>query len=112
MGIIKGITIQLMTRTEKGKDSFGTMQYVEEWVDVHNVLVGEPTTDEVTETLSLTGKKLAYVLAIPKGDTHEWRDRKVRFFGESFRTIGMPTQGIEALIPLSWNKKVRVERNE
>ena len=38
------------------------------------------------------------------------RDRKVSFFGETFKTYGEPTQGIEHLIPLAWNKKVKVER--
>jgi hypothetical protein len=36
----------------------------------------------------------------------------VEFFGQRFRTIGFPTQGIEELIPLAWNKKVKVERYE
>jgi hypothetical protein len=36
----------------------------------------------------------------------------VEFFGEKFRTIGAPTQGIEDMIPLSWNKKVKVVRYE
>jgi hypothetical protein len=43
---------------------------------------------------------------------HTWTDRKVEFFGETFRAIGAPTQGIDALIPLAWNKKIRVERYE
>jgi hypothetical protein len=79
---------------------------------VDNVLIGEPTSEDVIDALNLTGKHLAYTLAIPKGDTHTWTDRKVEFFGEVFHTIGEPTQGIEALIPLSWNKKVKVERYE
>ena len=48
----------------------------------------------------------------PKGDDHVWTDRTVEFFGETFRTIGNPTQGIDELIPLDWNKKVKVERYE
>jgi hypothetical protein len=36
----------------------------------------------------------------------------VDFFGERFRIVGKPTKGIEALIPLSWNMKVRVQRIE
>jgi hypothetical protein len=52
-------------------------------------------------------------MAIPKGDTHEWiSGKKVNFFGKDWRIIEMPEEGIEWLIPLSWNKKVRVERYE
>jgi len=51
-------------------------------------------------------------LAIPKGDTNDWENQEVRFFGERWRVIGMPLQGIDELIPLDWNKKVMVERYE
>lgn len=107
-----GITITLYERTETGTDEFGAPIYTETAVSVDNVLVGEPSTQDIVDTLTLTGKKLAYTLAIPKGDAHEWTDRTVEFFGERFRTIGNPTQGIEDLIPLDWNKKVKVERYE
>lgn len=109
-GLLHGITIQLLERTQTGTDAFNRPVYEEAAVDVENVLIGEPSSDEIVDTLNLTGKKLAYTLAIPKGDTHKWTDVRVRFFGETFRTIGEPTQGIEDLIPLNWNKKVRVER--
>lgn len=107
---MRGITVTLYNRTSDSTDEFNRPIYTETAIAVDNVLVGQPTTDEITDTLNLTGKKLAYVLAIPKGDTHTWTDRTVEFFGEKFRTIGEPTMGIEHLIPLSWNKKVRVER--
>lgn len=107
---MRGITVTLYNRTSDSTDEFNRPIYTETAIAVDNVLVGQPTTDEITDTLNLTGKHLAYVLAIPKGDTHTWTDRTVEFFGEKFRTIGEPTMGIEHLIPLSWNKKVRVER--
>lgn len=107
---MRGITVTLYNRTSNSTDDFNRPIYTETAITVDNVLVGQPTTDEITDTLNLTGKKLAYVLAIPKGDTNTWTDRTVEFFGERFRTIGEPTMGIEQLIPLSWNKKVRVER--
>lgn len=107
---MRGITVILYDRTSDSTDEFNRPIYTETAIAVDNVLVGQPTTDEITDTLNLTGKHLAYVLAIPKGDTNTWTDRTVEFFGEKFRTIGEPTMGIEHLIPLSWNKKVRVER--
>ena len=43
---------------------------------------------------------------------HEWEDRKVTFFGKDWRVFGIPSEGIESMIPLKWNKKVTVERYE
>lgn len=110
MSRLNGITIELLQMTQSGTDAFNKPLIVESWISVDNVLVGEPTTDDITDTLNLTGKHLAYVLGIPKGDMHKWHDTEVRFWGQRFRTIGYPTQGIDSLIPLDWNMKVKVER--
>ena len=109
---MRGITITLYNKVQTGVDAFNRPVYEDVATTVDNVLIGEPTTEDVINELNLTGKHLAYTLAIPKGDAHEWNDRKVEFFGEVFHTYGEPTQGIEHLIPLSWNKKVKVERYE
>lgn len=109
---MRGVTITLYDKVQTGVDAFNRPVYEDVATTVDNVLIGEPTTEDVINELNLTGKHLAYTLAIPKGDAHEWNDRKVEFFGEVFRTYGEPTQGIEHLIPLSWNKKVKVERYE
>ena len=73
------------------------------------LLVAPSTEQELLETTNLTGRKAVYTLGIPKGDTHDWVDKKVSFFGQNFRTIGQPIEGIDAMIPLQWNKKVRCE---
>lgn len=112
MGRLRGISIILYTKNKVGEDEFGAPVYEELPEVVNDVLVGEPEGSDVTDTLNLTGKRLSYTLAIPKGDTHEWRDRKVEFFGRKFRTFGEPVEGIEGMIPLRWNKKVKVERYE
>ena len=112
MGRLRGISIILYTKNKVGEDEFGAPVYEELPEVVNDVLVGEPEGSDVTDTLNLTGKRLAYTLAIPKGDTHEWRDRKVEFFGRKFRTFGEPVEGIEGMMPLRWNKKVKVERYE
>ena len=109
---MRGVTITLYNKVQTGVDAFNRPVYEDVATTVDNVLIGEPTTEDVINELNLTGKHLAYTLAIPKGDAHEWNDRKVEFFGKVFRTYGEPTQGIEHLIPLSWNKKVKVERYE
>ena len=109
---IRGTTVLLTVKTQSGTDDFNRPLYTETTVPVDNVLIGEPKTEDIVNELQLSGKKLAYTLAVPKGDTHDWTDTKVQFFGQTFRTIGKPTQGIEELIPLSWNKKVKVEHYE
>ena len=79
---------------------------------MNNVLVAPVSSDDAINQLNLTGRKAVYTLAIPKGDTNVWEGQEVRFFNERWRVVGIPTQGIENLIPLDWNKKVQVERYE
>ncbi len=109
---IKGITVILLEKEEIGKDAFNRMQYEEAEEKVENVLVAPASSDDVISQLNLTGKKAVYSLGIPKGDTHNWVDRRVKFFGKTWKTIGIPQEGIEELIPLDWNKKIEVERYE
>lgn len=108
--MIKGISVKLKVQTQTGVDGFGRPNYEDSWELVDNVLVGEPSSDDVISELNLSGKRIAYTLAIPKGDTHAWEDTEVEFFGRKFCTIGFPIEGIEENLPLSWNKKVKVER--
>lgn len=112
MGKIKGITVTLYTETSTSKDDFNRPIITETAVDVPNVLVYPTSSTETLDTLNLTGRKAVYTLAIPKGDTHDWKNKKVEFFGEIFRTFGEPIKGIDDLIPLDWNTKVMVERYE
>ena len=109
MALIKGITVNLLVRTQTGTDDFNRPIYSEEYIPVDNVLVAPLSDTEILDTINLTGRKAVYQLAIPKGDAHTWEDMKVQFFGETWRVIGKPTLGIEADIPLDWNKKVKVE---
>lgn len=107
---IRGIDVILYEKKELGTDDFGAPLYEEIPEVVSDVLIGEPSSTEVLDTLNITGKRLQYTLAIPKGDTHDWHERTVEFFGRKFRTFGEPTEGIEDMIPLRWNKKVTVEK--
>lgn len=110
--MLKGIDIILYEKIKTGEDEFHAPVYTEMPVTVHNVLVGEPATEDIVNDLQLYGRRLAYTLALPKGDAHEWDNVTVEFFGQKFRTYGGVVQGIENLIPLCWNKKVKVERYE
>lgn len=106
---MKGTTVQLVVKTVTSYDDFGAPIYTDELVDVPDVLVGTPTANDVLNTLSLYGKRLAYTLGIPKGDTHDWVDAEVIIWGKRFRTIGYPVTGEQANIPLRWGQNVQVE---
>ena len=110
--MIKGIPVVLYERTEIGRDEFDHPVYEEHPVTVENVLVAPASTTEILDAVHLYGKKAVYNIAIPKGDEHEWKDCRVDFFGQHWRVISFPQQGIEENIPLDWNQKWMVERYE
>lgn len=110
--MIRGITVTLYERVTASADPFGNPIYSERPVSVKNVLVAPMSVQEVLDNLRLTGKKAVYMIAIPKGDTHQWQDNRVDFFGQSWRVIGFPQEGIEENIPLAWNQKWMVEKYE
>ena len=112
MGTLKGITVKLWEKTEISVDEFNDPIYEETPIEVENVLVYPSTPEEILETTNLYGRKAVYTLAIPKGDAHDWENNRIDFFGESWRSFGIPIKGIEDLIPLDWNMKVMVERYE
>ena len=110
--MIRGMTIEIVVKTQTGTDPFGAPICSETEENVNNVLVGQPTTEDYATTLQLTGERIAYVLGIPKGDTHDWVNTDVIIWGERFRTIGLPQTGIQDNIPLQWGQNVKVERYE
>lgn len=107
---MKGMTIQIAVKTQTGVDSLNNPIYTETYEDVQDVLVGQPSTDDVTSSIQLYGKRCEYTLGIPRGDEHDWTDAKVIIFGKTYRTIGYPMRGIDANIPLRWKQNVKVER--
>ncbi len=111
---MRGITVTLYERTQTGKDAFNKPEYKETETEVENVLVSPVTQggEEALDSVDLQGRKASYILGIPKGDTHTWEGCRVSFFGEIWQVIGKPTEGIDHLIPLSWNKKVLVDHIE
>lgn len=126
---MKGMTIFLVQKVQIGVDDFGMPVYAqgsypsndrhpaddyypggETLEAVNDCLVGQPSADDLSTTLALYGKKIAYTVGIPKGDTHNWVDAEVEIWGERFRTIGYPETGIQANIPLRWGQNIKVER--
>ena len=112
MGKIHGIQITLINKQVVSTDPFGSPVVKDVEITIDNVIVAPATTEDVNSQMSLTGKKISYTLGIPKGDMHDWENKEVRFFGKRWKTVGIPLEGIEELIPLEWNKKVMVERYE
>lgn len=110
--MLKGIDILFRQRVTVGVDDFNQPIYEDEVKTIQNVLIAPSTSDDIVTSTNLTGKKAVYTLAIPKGDTNIWQDAIVEFFGKKWRVFTAPTQGIDGLIPLSWNKKVMVEHYE
>ena len=112
--MIHGITVRLYQKVQTGTDAFNAPIYdhMASYVDVNDVLVGQPSPEEKTTETALTGRAISYVLGIPKGDANDWEDQIVEFFGHKFQTFGIPEFGIEANIPLRWHKKVKCERYE
>ena len=109
---MKGTTVTLYEQTPAGTDAFGTPIYTEKAETVENVLIGEPTSDDIAVSTALYQKQITYMLGIPKGDTHDWRDKRVEWvdaYGitHTVKTFGFPITGVEANVPTRWHMKVR-----
>ena len=113
MGLLKGISVVLICKTQDGTDDFNRPVLKDARHTVDNVLVSpvSQTDTAVVDELKMNGKRVLYQLAIPKEDTHSWEDAEVEFFGATWKTTGYSTMGIDHLIPLGWNRKVVVERD-
>lgn len=109
MVAIHGITVTLIQQVEAGVNEFNETVYEPREIPVDNVLVAPSSEQEILDTVNIYGRKAVYTLGIPKGDTHDWKNQVVMFFGKRWRTIGEPLEGIEDMIPLAWNRKVRCE---
>ena len=110
--MIKGIPVTLYERSPAGFDAFGAPLYAESPVTVGNVLVCPVAQEDIADGAGLDGRRAEYYLCLPKGDAHAWEGCRVDFFGQSWRVFDPPLEYIEAMVPLDWNRKVRVERYE
>ena len=113
---LSGTTVILYKEVQTGTNPFGEPIIEEVPIQVDNVLVGEPSTDDITSSTQLFGKTINYMLGIPKGDTNNWVDKKVSWtdaYGitHTVKTFGFPITGIEANLPsqIPWHMKVRCE---
>lgn len=115
---MRGVTVTLYVKTGTSEsDAFGRPIYTETPKAVENVLVGEPTSEEILAATDLYGKRIRWMLAVPKGDTNDWQDVRIDWTDASgvthkMHSIGFPIMGVESLIPTAWHKKVRCEEIE
>ena len=115
--MLKGMTITLVKETTTGYDDFNQPIVSTDDVTIDDCLVGQPTTDDITTTTDLYGKKIAYVIGIPKavmgGDDgfaiDDFVDAIIKIDNKPYKTIGFPQCGIQANIPLRWAFNVKVE---
>lgn len=107
--MIKGETVVLVQKTMTGKDAFNVPIYSESQVSVDDVIIGTPSTEQAINELNLHGKRIAFVLGIPKGDTHNWVDTDVYIRNVRFHTYGFPLTQTDDNVPGAWNTQVKVE---
>lgn len=112
--MLKGIDVTLYAAQVVGTDEFNADIYEETPEVVHNVIVAPITATDVIAVNQLYGKKAVYQLYIPKGDAHEWEDKRVTFTvgGISFdgRVFGATNAYQDSMVPLEWNKQAWVEQ--
>lgn len=108
--MIVGIPVTLVNKIYNGLDPLGNPRYRYSSETVENVLVAPASTDDITTSVNLYGKQARYIMAVPKGDQHNWVDQQVRFFGVTWQVFGLPMTGIEANVPGPWNTKYYLER--
>lgn len=110
MAMFRGIDVTLYEPVRSGTDAFGAAVFTERPVVIGNVLVSPSGSSDAPDELQLSRRVEAYELCIPKGDDHTWQGASVEFFGRRFQVVGIPMEWMEHLLPLDWNRKVRVER--
>lgn len=108
------MSVDLYVKTQSGVDAFNRPVYTETKTTIDDVVVGSPTSDDIVSSQTLSDKTIAYVLAIPRGDTNTWENAVVEFYGRKWRVVGIPTEYIDGFMGADypWNKKVKVEAYE
>ena len=110
---MKTITVLLHNFVDTGQRDKTNRPIVAESITVvEGCLYAPVSSEDIVNTLNLTGKRAEYQICIPKGDTNDWENARVDFLGKSWETIGIPEEGIEENIPLRWNRKIKVARYE
>ena len=101
--MIRGKSVTLLQLSKSGSTPVWTA------VTVDNVLYAPLQEVDSTAGPLPEGHRALYHLAVPKTDTNRWEGQLVQFMGNTWAVVGIPTEGIDDLIPGPWNKKVTVE---
>ncbi len=110
--MIKGETVILVNKVDCGVNDFGETITESRETPIDNVLIGSPSVDKAIEELNVYGKHIAYILGVPKGDNHNWKDCEVIIRGERFKSYGFPLTQTDENVPTPWNTQVKVELYE
>ncbi len=103
--MIHGITVRLYVKSQTGTDAFNAPVYAETPIDVPNVLVGEPTAEDIVNDLQLYGKRIAYTLGILKGTPTTGKMRLSNFFGKKFPHLWRRDPGHRGFGPAALEQK-------
>lgn len=101
--MFKGISVTLLSVTKTGSTTVWTE------VPVDNVLIAPYMEVDSPVAALPDGHRAVYHLGIPKTDSNRWEGQLVQFWNQTWSVVGIPTEGIEHLVPGPWNKKVAVE---
>lgn len=112
MNLLRGQNVKLYEKNEIGVDSFGMPVYEETESTVENVIISPTVAEDIVNEMQIYGKHSVYTLCIPKGDTHNWDNCEVVIWGKRYKQFGAITEYQDELVPLSWNKQVKVELYE
>lgn len=111
---IKGVPVILHINEVTGKDGFNQDIVTPTSVTVENVVIGQPSSQDVLNEYNLSGKTISYILAIPAADDHVWENTVVEFYGRKWRTVGIADQYMDGFMgdAFPWNKRIKVEAYE
>lgn len=105
------IPVSLYEKVQTGVDPFGTEIYKEQKVVVNNCLVSMVAYSQLSENNTTLSALDQFIIAIPKGDSHEWRNASVEFTLADItfkcKTNGDYYLGFEDAMPLMWHKQIR-----
>lgn len=103
--MIHGITVRLHVKSQTGTDAFNAPVYTETPIDVPNVLVGEPTAEDIVNDLQLYGKRIAYTLGIPKGGRPRLGKCDCRIFRQKISHLWRRDPGHRGFDPAALEQK-------
>lgn len=104
------ISVKLHEKVLDGADGFGVPTYTTHTEVINQCLVAIGQHGQLTNNNTIQVALDTFTIAIPKGDTHEWRNSIVEFNlgGVDYRckTNGDYLLGYEDAMPLMWHKQI------